>query len=719
MKPLPSPATLPFAAAVWLLLVGVSPAPAQSLDEEWMANIPAGHPRLWWDEESLDAARQWYASHPFTPSRSTDPVVSSSDPVGNAFKYLLTGDAGTCQIAHEWSMNALDPWTGLSTTVRPSSCNECRWYGESVILVYDWCHDALDARQRQSLLEAGNEVFPVWLQARWGGPQMPESNYFWGYWRNAVLWGIATHGTGTVPGELLHEALVTWWKGHWLPHVATCNQGGVPAEGSSYAPYLLRYPVVAFHTLLGLGRDLVGETDFYERSVFFTVYNTLPDSHHDPRRNATGWDKFPYGDAAAYMDGPSPAVDGSTAGFMAWATLSWPASAIGQYARRWLADTGAAVPPFMDALLDRTTAVELHDLPLDFHAPGCSSHSILRTSWSQKDSVVHLQLASPPIVGHEHQDTGSFQLWRNGRWLVREAAGRGTGSGWTVPGFGGTAPLDVHRTPAHSTLLVAPDKGHGHQASTGAGVAAIRRLVSRPEYFSAVTDMTPAYHSEDNDARYGNPEASHVEREFLYIRPLETLVVLDRVNTLSDDSTAAFLLHLMGKPTATGNRHTLTSGTEQLVLDTLLPEAPTARIIDEAREDGLHRLEEVSPPGSMHYFLHVAQAKAVAEAAVRTRLEATADGYLLTVTHPEKGTALFRFGLGDRSTGSQFGFQQTGTPDLQDLPEAVETFEVGAAGPQWRGAGDAQARLSVGDVTIQEGDSDTVTATFTVTLSSP
>jgi len=158
------------------------------------------------------------------------------------------------------------------------------------------------------------------------------------------------------------------------------------------------------------------------------------------------------------------------------------------------------------------------NLPLDYYAGGPSiAHAYARTGWGSLDTVVHMQLVSPPVVGHEHSDTGNWQIWRNSRWLAVEAPGR-TMSGFLVPAYGGASgTTDVVEATAHSTLMFA---GQG-LASSGAGVAQVTRLESRPDYFYAATNMTDAYHSADDDARYGNPSVGHAEREFLFIRPLK------------------------------------------------------------------------------------------------------------------------------------------------------------------------------------------------------
>src|SRR4051812_33318430 len=59
-----------------------------------MANgmqIPVSHPRLWFTPESLDHAREWVLSHPFTPHRG--------GPFDNALRYVLGGGESYGRVA--------------------------------------------------------------------------------------------------------------------------------------------------------------------------------------------------------------------------------------------------------------------------------------------------------------------------------------------------------------------------------------------------------------------------------------------------------------------------------------------------------------------------------------------------------------------------------------------------------------------------------------------
>src|SRR4051794_10355878 len=72
-----------------------------------------------------------------------------------------------------------------------AASNAARWYGEVAILTYDWCYSAFDETQRNNLRTVINGWVTGWMTAAWGNSSMTYSNFFWGYLRNEIEWGIA------------------------------------------------------------------------------------------------------------------------------------------------------------------------------------------------------------------------------------------------------------------------------------------------------------------------------------------------------------------------------------------------------------------------------------------------------------------------------------------------------------------------------------------------
>ncbi len=175
----------------------------------------------------------------------------------------------------------------------------------------------------------------------------------------------------------------------------------------------------------------------------------------------------------------------------------------------------------------------IETLPLDYYAPG-PSWLFCRNKWSDDSTVILLQLGTCDSPGHGHRDPGSFQIFKNG-WLSKEATGYrddpSTGSGVYLPDH-------------HNCLLVDGKGPVG--ASKAVGQPIVLRLQSHADFAYAAVDLTPIYRvrpEEVSEAHPDNPEAVKVQREFVFIRALETLVILDRIETMNPNTERKWLLH--------------------------------------------------------------------------------------------------------------------------------------------------------------------------------
>ena len=88
---------LSLSAAVWLLVPVTHPVPAAGQTNAYGVSIPAAHPRLWWTPERIARAQAWQQAHPYTPP--------SGDPLGQAYRCVVTGEPASCQAAVTYAMN--------------------------------------------------------------------------------------------------------------------------------------------------------------------------------------------------------------------------------------------------------------------------------------------------------------------------------------------------------------------------------------------------------------------------------------------------------------------------------------------------------------------------------------------------------------------------------------------------------------------------------------
>src|SRR5262249_16451148 len=177
-------------------------------------DVPLSHPRVWFTSVTLAQAQKWYATHPFTPA--------TDDPWGNALRYVLTGEAQYAQTA----VQPLRNFTISQSELDGVASDTYRW-GDWLPVVYDWCYDVMTPQQQQTFIDRYNGYTDIIRQKPWGGPTMPASNYFWGYFRNEVNWAIAAYYENPLAQTFLTVALVTRWQNSFLPYAAGADRGGV------------------------------------------------------------------------------------------------------------------------------------------------------------------------------------------------------------------------------------------------------------------------------------------------------------------------------------------------------------------------------------------------------------------------------------------------------------------------------------------------------------
>lgn len=660
------------AGIVAFLLTSCGSAQTQppSPDESSAAGltIPASHPRLWWTPERLAQARTWYRANAFTPR--------TNDYLGQAFAYLMTGDSRYSRSAIAFAMNQLLTDTG------GTGSNGARWYGEIVILIYDWCWDQMTAAERQTLIERWNTYMETLRKKDWGGLTMPQNNYFWGYLRNEFEWGVATWGENPMAESFLNHALSVRLRQSFVPHSKQAGRGGVAHEGSQYGRYLLGYPVVPFVTSRLLGRDLLKEMEFFRDAVFYLIYTTTPTPTIGRSGNGR-YEIFPANDDQFFREGGS--AEGEEYGnFMLAATQAWPDSPIGEYARRWLVATGARISDFALSTDRGGFEREFSDLPLDYYAPGLQ-YMFGRTSWQTDTTTVHLQLGSPSASGHYHDDLGNWQIWRNGRWLSRET----TGYADSLAGYANKGAEGTEKTIAHNTLLL---NGKGLADGTRNGPPVVRALESRPHWFHALVDLSSTYRNDKVSPRRerDNPVVSRVEREFVFIRPLASLVILDRLESNSSIMPAAavtktFLAHFETNPSIEDANHVLAiNGDQALRLTTLLPTRPDYRVVEEGGRVGQYRLEVETSGSAVSYFVHVLQSREKNGQSVEATLSETQQGFVLALHHPEYGYARVELGKAFGLSEGGAEFSQTSVPvAITPFLNRVQEITVTDSGPVW------------------------------------
>jgi hypothetical protein len=308
---------------------------------------------------------------------------------------------------------------------------------------------------------------------------------------------------------------------------------------------------------------------------------------------------------------------------------------------------------------------------------------------------------------HGHQDFGNFNIWRGGRWVTRETSGY-SGS-WSFAGYGGRTLGNEKSHPgtplAHNVVIFGTPLYHddvGLMPSATKGNSEMRRLESRPVYVYTDVDLTKLYLWREN-APHDRGAVVHVERELLYIRPLETTVILDRVTagdvTKGKDAGLAaasqvntFLIHFETNPTLEDASHlTAVNGDQALRMTTLVPANARRRVINESNcagcsKYGQHRVEVDTSGAAQRYFLHVLQARDAAAANIEARVTDSAprdpEAGTFTVTlHPRSGAdTVLVLPKGRRGAGGTIAI--AGAAPVR-LTNEVATIAYTDDGPVW------------------------------------
>ena len=99
----------------------------------------------------------------------------------------------------------------------------------------------------------------------------------------------------------------------------------------------------------------------------------------------------------------------------------------------------------------------------------------------------------------------------------------------------------------------------------------MNRLESQAAYSYADVDLT---------GMFASGSVTHVEREYWFIRDIETFVVLDRLVSTSASQSKTFVIHCETNPTLVDATHIhCVDGSQQLAITTLLPTTPTSRTV--------------------------------------------------------------------------------------------------------------------------------------------
>ena len=698
-------------------------------------NIPAGHPRLFYANATrLAQTKTYLATHPLSPSGT-----SSTDMMELALRGMLNNNTADCDQAVTFlaGWKAEDQGVGVRDALRQQ--------GEDVLLIYDWCHSRLSPAQITTLVARWNGYLDSEFADSFANQGSEANNYWWGRTRNSLLWGIESFNDNTRAQYFIDQALDVRMNQDFARWYQDFGRGGVFAEGTDYGVTMLAYPLIAFASASDFGYDPYAHTPFYREAIYALSYGTTP----GPTTTTGGSSGiplvFPFDDDEHFFDGGVIGTREYLGDFAAYFGQRDPSSGNARHARTWLATTNAGRRWMFDAIKSNGST-DQSDLPLDYYAPGAGVFD-MRSDNSANAMQVHLQLNTPGGIEHRHLDAGSFQLWRKGRWLSRESVGYSD----LIAGLANVGDASSEEPVAHNTLMFEGRTtgiwvGSGpHVIPPGQprddcpdGLPQVVRLQHETDFAYVAADYSASYRNHDGP-RVDWPYADKVVREFLFIRPLQALLILDRMRASSDSllpfyQTADWLLpgphksaeqvqrtfamHFETNPTVNGARVTAVNGGQTTDLITLVPAAPTYRIFNEDRpgheQSGQYRLELDSTGSAESYFLQVIHGRDNGAPALTATVSENSGGWAVQLNGANSQSATITLVKGMTSTGGSIAINGgTAVPLRSD----VQNISVTSDRPVWETPTNTLPQLSIADVQIGEGNSGSKQATFTVKLS--
>jgi hypothetical protein len=690
-------------------------------------NIPTEHPRLWYSGKAgtpgaarLTRARSFVGSNP-VPINTWHPPTQSRD---RALRSLLSGKASDgCTEAISW----------MKTFDFPSA-NEARWSGEQPFLVFDWCYAHMSAQDRDTIIGKWNATLARYNAEAWGGPGQPANNFFWGYLRNSLLWGIVSYHHNARAQEFIDNALDLRYRSLTNPPLANGSKfnnwyssfgvGGVPMEGTQYGIYMLGYPVIAFTSAGDYGYDAWNAVPFWRDAIYYLHYATTPARTQKQDGASSYYEIFPFNDDETFINGQDT-QNTDYSNFLGAMILRYPSTAFGRQAHTWLQTRGIPAEWWVRAELASVSVTgTTPTFPLDYYAAG-ARFLYGRSARDENATTFMLQLGGHDStevgggVGHHHLDAGNFQLWRKGRWISRETTGYDILKDG-IRSWNNGAVVDPKEAVAHNALLF---EGRG-QLTGRRGWPKVLRLQSTDSFAYSAVDLTDSYRtvaSQTWEAKYDWPFAEKAVREFVYLRGLETLIVLDRARSGSASLGAVynseypgprlagnqvrktFVLHATGTGSNAGTnpftlgsgKATATVGTQRLDLKTLLPATPAYRVVQEGGAVGQFRLEYDVSGSEQSYLLNVVSARDGTESEVTASLSDLGTSWQLTLSHPQKGSATVQLSKGETSGSGSVRINQGAQVALL---QSVQAMQVTDNGPVWQGQTVSTGRITGGNL---------------------
>lgn len=485
----------------------------------------------------------------------------------NALAYLVTGDKQYAQTSIAYTKYILDkPLREHFKDVHDATFTGASW-AHAVAMHYDWCYDQLTAEQRKAIADWLKEA-ATWGEKRSGAPIAHND----GGGRQILLSCVPLALLGDDPDapKLLKVAHENFDK-NLLPWLNDGGRGGRSGDGGEYEGlhgfFIVRY---AWMARSASGEDVFSESPYFFNRISHVLFGWYPRKlvqkdglysmrqYYSPagdhiRLGYVG-DTQPYMSAAALCDRYR---DTPEAQALRWLAGDWPTQWM-QYTLKW------AVLGDFDSVPKKEPAA------LAYLDPGMNT-AYMRSDWS--DDATWILFENPPFVSvHDSLYSGGFEIFKGDllaartgnldhgnvgtrhslNWLNRTIATNGLlindpAEKWRGFLGGAEAASDGGGQRTNFPLSASPGMddylNYRHVFQRGS----LSRFKDTPAATYAYADITAAYNSAIwHGGKVNQPKVSSVTRQLMYLRPLDALVVYDRVSSTNPQFKKTWVLHSLG-----------------------------------------------------------------------------------------------------------------------------------------------------------------------------
>ncbi|MBX3206870.1 MAG: hypothetical protein KF764_17500 [Labilithrix sp.] len=518
----------------------------------------------------------------------TDLNVYKSGAENAALMYLLTSEARYATSAYAWAKQV------MAGDLRAGSYLE---YGEMmrpVALVLNWAGAGLTADQRRELadfLEAStNELWFANTGSKWGISDdefaFAGNNYRMAFIEGTAFAGHALEALGDARGrrwiDLAVDKIVR--PGGVLEYMDKLQSGGDWLEGTNYGERSKQrlYRALAVIASMG-GKNFFRENPYFANSIEFSVYQAQPGNRF----------LYPGGDLARSAASEISPYDREYVQIATYWLCDSPARRLGQHYLTKIApsyndekhsfDYGAG--KYLEVLfaLD-LPAHDVTTLPLSFRAAGTNWINA-RSGWDERATSVSISGAPVFTQSHQHQDMGSFVIWKD-RWLAMNPE--------TTGGEGPFWPAETKQG------LHVP----GREARfDGDPVPGLARFADRDGAVYAQVDMSNLYRKRPGSGAVETLLNEHT-RELVYVRP-DTVFVFDRVDAKPAGAGYALHFHFPSAPREAGGVYSATNEGPGIAVAPLLGGAVSVAA-DSDLGSKTHRIVQAAT-GAVSRFLSVVE----------------------------------------------------------------------------------------------------------------